>query len=306
MKNQVASDIPRGNWVDQWLPGPIRPYARLARFDRPIGTWLVLFPCWWSLALSIENWANTGLVLWFYSLFGLGATIMRGAGCCLNDIVDRNLDGRVARTKDRPLPAGLINIKQASIFMILLSFLGLLILLQFNYFSIIIGCASLLLVAIYPFSKRFTNWPQLVLGLTFNWGALLGWAAVRGDLQAPAFILYGAGIFWTLGYDTIYALQDKKDDSVIGIKSTALFLGKHTRTWLYIFYGLTIFLMGVCGWKAELSILFYLGLGLAAFQAIWQVWNVRVNNSPDCLAKFKSNRLFGWLLLGSIIVGQIF
>jgi 4-hydroxybenzoate polyprenyltransferase len=306
MKNQTASDIPRGNWVDQWLPAPTRPYVRLARFDRPIGTWLVLFPCWWSLALSTINWANIEIILHLFLMFGLGAIIMRGAGCCLNDIADRNLDGGVARTKDRPLPAGLINVKQASSFMVFLGSLGLIVLLQFNYFAIIIGVISIPLVAIYPFSKRYTYWPQFVLGLTFNWGALLGWAAVRGDLQAPAILLYGAGICWTLGYDTIYAVQDKEDDAIMGIKSAALFLDKNTRASLYIFYGLTIFFMGICGWKAELSLFFYIGLSITSAQAIWQVWDVKLDNPHNCLVKFKSNRLFGWLVLGSIVAGQIF
>ncbi|MBT3991443.1 MAG: 4-hydroxybenzoate octaprenyltransferase [Rhodospirillaceae bacterium] len=305
MTDTTASDIPRGNWVDRWLPEAARPYARLARFDRPIGTWLLLFPCWWSLALAIENWSDIKGVLWLFILFGLGAKIMRGAGCCMNDIADRDFDGSVARTKDRPIPSGLISVKQAVIFMGFLSALGLTILLQFNWFAVALGAASLILVAIYPFTKRFTFWPQFVLGLTFNWGALLGWAVVRGDIQLPAIILYIAGIFWTLGYDTIYALQDKEDDALIGIKSTALALSGNVKLWLYLFYTATVILMGVSGWLIALSWPFYIGLALTTMHGVWQVWDLKIDNPHDCLAKFKSNRLFSWLFLGGIVLGQI-
>jgi 4-hydroxybenzoate polyprenyltransferase len=305
MSDLSASDIPRDNWVERWLPETARPYVQLARFDRPIGTWLLLFPCWWSLALATEDWSNIPSILWLFILFGLGAKIMRGAGCCMNDIADRDFDGSVARTKDRPIPSGLITVKQAIAFMIFLGILGLVILLQFNIFAIVLGAASLLLVALYPFTKRFTFWPQFVLGLTFNWGALLGWAVVRGDIQTPAAVLYIAGIFWTLGYDTIYALQDKEDDAIVGIKSTALALGANTRGWLYVFYGLTLILMGVAGWLVELSWPFYVGLGLTTLHAFWQVIDLKTENPHDCLAKFKSNRLFGWVFLGGIIAGQV-
>ena len=305
MDNEIISDIPRGNWVDRWLPSNIRPYAQLARFDRPIGTWLLLFPCWWSLALAIEDWTNVTEFLWLFILFGIGAKVMRGAGCCLNDIADRNFDSGVARTKDRPIPAGIISVKQALFFMAMLSTLGLIILVQFNNFAIAVGAASLLLVSVYPFSKRFTYWPQFILGLTFNWGALLGWAAVRGEIQIPAILLYIAGIFWTLGYDTIYALQDKVDDAIIGIKSTTLALGERIRAWLYIFYSFAIFFMGLCGWFLELSWPFYVGLCCAAVQAIWQVKKLIMTSPNDCLAKFRSNRLFSWFFLGGIIASQI-
>ncbi len=305
MENRTASDIPRGNWVDCWLPESARPYARLARFDRPIGTWLLLFPCWWSLAMAIEDWSDIRMVLWLFILFGIGAKIMRGAGCCLNDIADRDFDAGVARTKDRPIPSKQISVKQAFAFMALLSAIGLTILLQFNWFAVGLGATSLILVAIYPLTKRFTYWPQFVLGLTFNWGALLGWAVVRGDIQLPAVVLYIAGIFWTLGYDTIYGLQDIEGDPLVGVKSTALALLSNMRLWLYIFYGAAIVLMGVAGWLVTLSWPFYVGLGLTALHGIWQVWDLKINDPYDCLAKFKSNRLFSWLFLGGIIAGQI-
>jgi 4-hydroxybenzoate polyprenyltransferase len=301
MNNEVISDIPRGNWVDRWLPSITRPYARLARFDRPIGTWLLLFPCWWSLALAIKDWRDIIENLWLFILFGIGAMVMRGAGCCLNDIADRNLDSGVARTKDRPIPTGIISVKQAACFMVILSTLGLIILLQFNNFAVMLGTASLILIAIYPFSKRFTYWPQFILGLTFNWGALLGWAAI----QIPALLLYIGGIFWTLGYDTIYAMQDKSDDAIIGIKSTALALGDKIHGWLFIFYSLAILFMGLSGWLLDLSWPFYIGLFGAAAQAIWQVKQLAPDSPNDCLAKFRSNRLFSWLFLGGIIMNQI-
>ena len=181
------------------------------------------------------------------ALFAIGALVMRGAGCTLNDIVDRNFDGNVARTATRPIPSGAVTVRQALAFMVLLSLIGLVILLQFNAVAVAVGVVSLLLVAVYPFMKRVTYWPQAVLGLTFNWGALLGWAAVRGDLGVPSLVLYGAGIFWTLGYDTIYAHQDKEDDALIGVKSTAILFGETTRLWLYSFYGMSVSLLGVSG-----------------------------------------------------------
>ena len=305
----AASDIPKGAWVDKYLPARLRPYARIARFDRPIGTWLLLFPGWWSVSLATTDWspATSGLsqTLWFFVLFGIGAAVMRGAGCTFNDISDREFDAKVARTADRPIPSGAVSVRQAIFYLVSLSLIGCLILIQFNPFAIGLGAASLLLVAIYPFMKRITYWPQFVLGLAFNWGALLGWAVVRGDVQAPALILYAAGIFWTLGYDTIYAHQDKEDDLIVGVKSSALRLGAHTRPWLVIFYVAAVVLVGLSGWLMHLSWPFYGALGLAALQASWQVAIVSLDDPDDCLSKFKSNRLFGWLLLAGFILGQI-
>lgn len=301
MDRPAASDIPIDNWVDRYLPSAARPYARMARLDRPIGTWLLLFPCWWSIALATEGWPS----LWLVVLFGLGATIMRGAGCVFNDIADRDLDGRIARTAQRPIPAGIVSVPQAIAYMVALALLGFVILLQFNLFAIWVGVASLALIVVYPFMKRITYWPQAVLGLTFTWGALLGWAAVRGDLQAPAIVLYVACFFWTLGYDTIYAHQDKEDDLIAGIKSSALALGNKTRPWLWIFHGMTIVLIGVAGWLAQLSWPFYVALAFSAGQLAWQSGDVDLDDPHDCLAKFKSNRLFGWVLFGGIIAGQV-
>ena len=307
--NNSASDIQKGGRWDRILPTAIKPYFRLARFDRPIGTWLVLFPCWWSLALATDNWTPTqdilGKTLWLYLLFGLGAIVMRGAGCTFNDITDRKFDAKVARTADRPIPSGAVSVPRAILFMVFLAIIGFTILLQFNPFAILVGIASLFFVAIYPFMKRITYWPQFALGLTFNWGAFLGWAAVRGDLHLPAIVLYVAGIFWTLGYDTIYAHQDKEDDLVVGVKSSALKLKNKTRPWLFVFYAISILLIGESGYLAKLSWPFYIALVLAALQLFWQAKEVDIDNPADCLTKFKSNRLFCWILLAGIIFGQI-
>jgi len=295
-----ASDILAGHWVLRFAPGPLRPYLRLARIDRPIGTWLLLFPCWWSLSLA----ASAGYRppdLRLIGLFALGALIMRGAGCSYNDIVDRDIDGRVARTAGRPIPSGQITLTQAIVFLATLLALGLAVLLQFNDVAIALGLASMALVVAYPFMKRVTFWPQAWLGLTFNWGALLGWAAITGRIEAPALWLYAAGIAWTLGYDTIYAHQDKEDDALIGVKSTALKLGARTKPWLVVFFGLAVAGFGAAGWSAGLSWPFYLGLAGVAAQFAWQVASLDIDDPAGCLTRFKSNRYAGWLLLAGIL-----
>jgi 4-hydroxybenzoate polyprenyltransferase len=297
----AACDIPVDDWIDRWAPATVRPYLRLARIDRPIGTWLLLLPCWWSVALASPSWPSLLLLV----LFTIGAVVMRGAGCTLNDIADRDFDGRVERTANRPIPSGDVTVRQALAFLVLLSLIGFLVLLQFNAFAVGVGVASLLLVTVYPFTKRVTHWPQAVLGLTFNWGALLGWAAVKGDLDLPAVVLYGAGIFWTLGYDTIYAHQDKEDDALLGVKSTALLLGGATRPWLIGFYGMTATLMAVAGYVAGLGWPFYVFLLLATMHLCWQTARVNIDDPKDCLAKFKSNREFGFLIFIGIIAGRL-
>lgn len=293
-------DIPIGDWIDRLIPAPIRPYLRLMRLDRPIGSWLLLFPCWWSVALAGDRWPDLRLM----ALFGIGAVIMRGAGCTFNDIIDRDLDAQVARTARRPIPSGAVTPFQAALFMLAQLVVGLAILLQFNHAAILTGICSLFLVFTYPFMKRFTFWPQAWLGLAFNWGALMGWVAVHGHLAMPAFILYAAGLMWTLGYDTIYALQDKKDDPNAGIKSTALQFGAYAPYWVAFFYVLTMLLLGLAGHSAGLSWLFYPLLLAPAAQLVWQVTTLRMEEPRDCLAKFRSNRWFGWLVLAAIIVGR--
>ena len=299
-----ASDIPRGGWVDRWTPARARPYIRLARLDRPIGGWLLLFPCWWSIALATSDPLTPGFWVLFV-LFGIGAVVMRGAGCTYNDICDRDFDARVARTRDRPLPSGEVTVRQAVAFMIALIALGAAILLSFNWFAIGVGIASLVLVFTYPLTKRVTFWPQFFLGLAFNWGALLGWAAVRGELAPPAALLYLGGIMWTLGYDTIYAHQDRRDDVDAGIKSTARRFGLGSKPWLYAFYAVAVALFAVAGQMAELGWPFQVGLSLGAAQLIWQVADVDLDDAKDCLRKFKSNRLFGWLIFVAAIAGQL-
>ena len=296
-----ASDIPLGNWIDRLVPRPARPYLRLARIDRPIGTWLLLFPCWWSVALATPGWPDP----WLLALFAVGAMVMRGAGCTVNDIIDRDIDAQVARTAQRPIPSGDVSLTGAIVFLVGLLAVGLLVLVQFNMFAILVGAASLPLVFTYPFMKRVTYWPQLALGLTFNWGALMGWAAVLGEIGPPALTLYAAGIFWTLGYDTIYAHQDKTDDVSIDVRSSARRLGDATHTWLFVFYGAAVALTALAGFLAALAWPFYLALALAAPQLAWQAATVNTDDAWDCLAKFKSNRLYSWIVLAGIVAGQL-
>jgi 4-hydroxybenzoate polyprenyltransferase len=292
------TDIPDSGWIARHAPDRLRPYLRLARLDRPIGTWLLLWPCWWSLAMASEGMPS----IWLLAGFAVGALVMRGAGCAWNDITDRDFDGQVERTRTRPIPSGDLSIPQAGAFMLLLALIGLNILLRFNNFAILIGVMSLAPVVIYPFMKRITWWPQVFLGLAFNWGALLGWAAVRGELGPAPVLLYLGGIAWTLGYDTIYAHQDKVDDALIGVKSSARALGAHTRPVLWLFYTLAIVLFGLAGWAAEMSPIFLAGLALAALQLAWQAGRVNIDDPEDCLAKFRSNTWFGWLVFGGALL----
>ncbi len=295
------TDIHTGDWVDRLLPRWAEPYARLARLDRPIGTWLLLFPGWWAIALAGRRWPD----VWLMALFGIGAVAMRGAGCTLNDIADRHYDGQVARTRLRPIPSGRVTVQQAIAFMALQLAIGAAILLSLNRLSILLGLAVLGLIGTYPYMKRITYWPQLFLGLNFNWGALLGWAAVTGSLSWPPVLLYLGGICWTLGYDTIYAHQDKEDDARIGVKSSALALGRHTRPFLFAFYGAAAALWLAAGLGSGLGGVFLLALALAAGQLAWQAATVDTDNPIDCLGKFRSNRLVGWLLLAGIAAGHL-
>ena len=295
-----ASDILADHWTLRLAPGPLRPYLRLVRIDRPIGTWLLLLPCWWSLSMA----ASAGFRppdLYLIGLFALGALVMRGAGCTVNDIVDRNIDAKVARTAGRPIASGEISLVRAFALLGALLLLGLAILLQLNDFAVILGAAALPLIAVYPFMKRVTYWPQAWLGLTFNWGALLGWAAATGGLDAPALLLYGGGIAWTLGYDTIYAHQDKEDDALVGVRSSALKLGTNTKPWLVMFFGLAVAGFGGAGWAAGLGWPFYLGLAGVAAQFAWQVATLDIDDPAGCLARFKSNRHAAWILLAGIL-----
>jgi len=296
-----VADAPPENWVDTHAPAALRPYARLARLDRPIGWWLLLLPCWWSVALASEGWPSPVLLF----LFFIGSVAMRGAGCTWNDIVDRDIDAAVARTRLRPIPSGAISVKQAWGFLALQCLIGLLVLLTFNNFAIGLGFSSLLLVAIYPFMKRITNWPQLVLGLAFNWGALMGWAAILGELSFAPILLYLGAVAWTVGYDTIYAHQDKEDDALIGVKSSALKLGGSTAKWLWVFYGLMIAALLAAGALAGLGFFFYPVVALAAALLVWQIVTLDIDDPARCLRLFRSNRDFGLVVFVAIVAGQI-
>jgi 4-hydroxybenzoate polyprenyltransferase len=294
------ADIHAGDWVDRYLPRWAEPYARLARLDRPIGSWLLLFPGWWGIALAGPRWPDPKLL----ALFAIGAVVMRGAGCTLNDIADRNYDAEVARTRTRPIPSGRVTVTQAAIFMAAQLAIGAAILASLNRVSILLGIAVLGLIATYPFMKRITYWPQIFLGLNFNWGALIGWTAVTGSLAWPPALLYLGGICWTIGYDTIYAHQDKEDDARIGVKSSALALGENTRPWLFGFYGVALALWAASGGFIALAAGFLICVALAGIQLGWQAASVNINDPADCLAKFRSNRIVGWLLLGGIVAGH--
>ncbi|MBI1779314.1 MAG: 4-hydroxybenzoate octaprenyltransferase [Proteobacteria bacterium] len=296
----TVSDIRVGDWVDRFLPKALRPYARLARLDRPIGTWLLLLPCWWGVALASPGAPAWGLFL----LFALGAVVMRAAGCVINDLADRDIDRLVERTQSRPLASGAIGLKGAFAFLSLLLLIGFAVLMQLDWPAIVTGLAIMLVVVVYPLAKRVTYWPQLVLGLAFNWGALMGWVAIHGRIGTPSLLLYAAGICWTLGYDTIYAHQDKADDALIGVKSTALLLGTRTRPWLAGFYLATLTLLAAAGQAAGSGWPFNAGLALGGLHLIWQVASLDIDDPADCLAKFKSNRDFGLIVtLGTILGG---
>jgi 4-hydroxybenzoate polyprenyltransferase len=286
-------------WVDR-LPERLRPFAVLARWDRPIGTWLLLWPCWWGVALA-PGWPDLRLL----ALFGIGAVAMRGAGCVVNDLADRDLDAKVARTRHRPLASGQLSVGQAAAFLILQLLVGLAVLLNFNRFTALVGLASMPLVIVYPFMKRITWWPQAVLGLTFNWGALVGWSSVTGELAAPALTLYAAGFLWTLGYDTIYAHQDKVDDALIGVKSSARWLGAATRRWLWLFYAVALALIAGAGWLVAMGPGFYLMLGLAGGHLAWQVRSLDPDDPASCLVRFRSNRELGLLVFLALLAGKV-
>jgi 4-hydroxybenzoate polyprenyltransferase len=298
---RTVPDAPAGNWVDRLAPATWRPYLRLVRFDRPIGAWLLLFPCWWGQALAELSIGRAYPSVWYLALFFAGAFLMRGAGCTYNDIVDRDYDASVARTAARPIPSGQVSVAEARMLLAVLCLAGLVILLQFNLFTIVLGAASLVLVAIYPFMKRLTYWPQLVLGLTFKWGALVGWAAVTGSLALAPVVLYAGCVLWTIGYDTIYAHQDKEDDLAIGLKSTALKFGDATPRWLVAFYVGAVLLWAIAGALAGARLAFFLALGLAGVQMAWQIATLNIADAGNCLARFKSNQWIGWALFFGLV-----
>ena len=293
-----VSDAPKGNWVDTLAPNWTRPYLRLSRADRPIGTWLLLIPCLWGALLAAAHQGRFGLAeLWILVGCAMGAWLMRGAGCTWNDITDRRFDAMVERTRSRPLPSGQVTVRQAVIWMGIQLLAALAILLSFNTAAIVMGISSLILVAIYPFAKRFTWWPQVFLGLAFNWGALLAWVAVTGKLHWAAVALYVTGILWTLFYDTIYAHQDKDDDALVGVKSTARLFGESTRTWLrwfligsVTFMALSIILALVPNTDGLSLTVALLGPWLFGWHLAWQNATLDTENPENCLKLFRSNR----------------
>ena len=293
-----------GNWVDGLAPAVTRPYLRLARLDRPIGSWLLLMPCWWSAGLAGIQ-ADRLPSLWHIVLFFIGAFAMRGAGCTWNDLVDRDLDTKVERTRSRPIPSKQVTVAQATVFMLAQASIGFLVLVQFNRFTVMTGLASLSVIAIYPFMKRITYWPQIVLGLAFSWGALMGWPAAFGRLDWPAIVLYAGSISWVIGYDTIYAHQDREDDMMIGIKSTALLFGENTRPILAGFYAGAVLLIAAAGLMAGGGWIFVLGLIAFAAHLVWQVMRLDINDSAHCLKQFKSNRDAGLILFGAMLIEAV-
>jgi 4-hydroxybenzoate polyprenyltransferase len=282
------------------LPARFRAYVMVARFDRPIGSWLLFWPGAWAIALADGVRERWDLLLWF----ALGAVAMRGAGCVYNDIVDRDLDAKVARTRDRPIASGRISVRSAWIFLLALCLIGLIVLLQLPALAQVVALASLAPVAAYPFMKRITWWPQAWLGLVFSWAALVGWPAVTGALEGPALLLYAGSIFWVIGYDTIYALQDIEDDALAGVKSSARALGRHARPGIALCYALALLLWGMAFWSVRPQGLVLAGLIPVALHLAWQVSALHVADAADALAKFRANRFAGFLMfLACLVVG---
>ena len=294
-----------GNWVDTRAPQWSRPYLRLSRLDRPIGSWLLLMPCWWSAALAAGVAHSIGQLPLIVALFFVGAFAMRGAGCTWNDITDRDLDAKVERTRSRPIPAGQVSVPQAVAFLVVQSLIGLAVLLQFNGFAVLTGIASLVIVAVYPFMKRITWWPQVVLGLAFSWGALMGFAVTLGRIDAAALALYAGAIAWVIGYDTIYAHQDAEDDALIGIKSTALLFGARTHRALTVFYALAVVLIGAALVLAGAHLPAWIGLAAFAVHLIWQIRRLEISDPALCLRIFKSNRDAGLLLFAGLLADAV-
>lgn len=307
-----VADAPSGHWVHAVLPRAAWPYAQLARWDRPIGWWLLLWPCWWAAALAPFGHDAASLPVtahlpdpWHMFLFLVGAIAMRGAGCTYNDLVDQKIDCRVARTRSRPLPSGQVTRMRARAFLVAQALVGFVVLIQFNRTAIWVGIASLAVVAIYPFAKRFTDWPQLFLGLAFSWGAFMGWVAVHGTLGPAAALLYAGCVLWTVGYDTIYAHQDKEDDALLGVRSTARLFGDGTRRALVVLYGGMLLLLAASFASAQVPPIAYAGLVAAGVHMANQIRVLDIDDADQCLALFKSNTTVGWLILSGLMAGSV-
>jgi 4-hydroxybenzoate polyprenyltransferase len=300
-----VADAPPDNWADRYAPEAVRPYLRLARLDRPIGFWLLLLPCWWSVGLADVTLNQPYPNPWLLFLFATGALAMRAAGCAYNDYIDRDYDARSARTASRPIPAGQVTPAEALAFAAICAFIGFLLLVQFNAFTIKLGVASLVLVGVYPFLKRFTYWPQLVLGLAFNWGALVGWAAVMGSIGLPALLLYAGSVLWTVGYDTIYAHQDREDDLLLGLRSTAIRFGESTKSWVGGFYAGAIVLWLLAGFIAGTHLIYFTAVVMASLQMAWQVMTLDTADGANCLRRFRSNRDVGLVIFFGLVADMI-
>lgn len=300
-----VADAPADNWVDRFVPQRLRPFARLARFDRPIGWWLLLWPCWWGTALAGVA-ADAPPNPWHLALFLVGAIVMRGAGCTYNDILDKDIDAGVERTRSRPIPSGQVSTEAAALFMLALAFAGLAVVLQFNAVTVVTAFGSLGIVALYPLAKRVTDWPQVVLGLAFSWGAVLGWTATHDGFAVAPFILYAGCIAWTVGYDTIYAHQDQRDDAIIGVRSTARLFARNSRRAVGIVYAITVTAFALALWQVGAGPAAYAGLAGFAAHLAYQVSRVSTDDPASCLAAFRSNRWAGWLFfLGLVADGLI-
>ena len=306
LNERIVADAPARNWVDRFAPPVLQPWLRLARYDRPIGSWLLLMPCWWSAALAANDSNDARRLAWHLALFFLGAFVMRGAGSTWNDILDRKIDAQVERTRSRPIASGQIGVKAALVYAVAQSLIGLGVLVQFNRFTILLGCLSLVPVAVYPLMKRFFWAPQAVLALAFAWGGLMGWAAFFGALAWPAYLLYAGACLWVVGYDTIYGHQDQRDDAVIGIKSTSRLFGEGSRMAVGGLYAVAVLLIGASLILAEGGIASALGLAAFAAHLMWQVASMEPDDPAACLALFRSNRDAGLLLFAGILVDALF
>lgn len=298
------TDIDQTHWTLRYLPPWARPYGRLARWDRPIGIWLLLFPCWWSSALAAAP--HCAQLAGYMALFAVGAIAMRGAGCTWNDILDRKVDAGVERTRGRPLPSGELKLHHALIWMALQGAVGAAVLFKLNKFAGGVALLSLLLVAVYPAMKKVTSWPQVVLGFAFNWGALVGYAAVTQTLSWATVALYLGGVAWTMVYDTIYAMQDQRDDAVVGVKSTARRFAAAPRRWLTFFAVLALALWTATGLLAPLGPGYFVLLACIAAHFVWQIALLKPHDPADCLMRFKSNRAVGWMMLAALVADRLY
>lgn len=304
-------DASSKQWVYSFLPSSLWLYAQLARWDRPIGWKLLMWPCFWSTTMALLSYEISQQPflsvmihwIWYLFLFFLGSIAMRGAGCTWNDLVDHEIDSQIERTRFRPLPAGQISRFQAKVFILVQCFVGLGVLLQFNMFSFYLGISSLIAVAFYPFMKRITDWPQFFLGIAFNWGALMGWAVIYGRLSWAPIALYAGSILWTIGYDTIYAHQDRKDDAIVGVRSTARLFEKSTKRALVLLYSGFLMLVSLAFYLAKVPIISFLGLFCAGAHMFIQIKTIDIDNSEQCLKLFKSNSFVGFFIFAGLVCG---